>query len=148
MEAKKHYDPRMHSAEHILNQTMIRKFGCNRSFNNHIERKKSKCDYHFERSLAENELREIETEINRIVQANLPVTEEFLPKSEAMSLFNLEKLPEETGDQVRIIRIGDYDSCPCIGPHVKNTGEIGIFRLISADFNEGVLRIRYKLAEA
>ena len=35
----------MHTAEHILNQTMIRMFGCERSKNTHIERKKSKCDY-------------------------------------------------------------------------------------------------------
>ena len=35
----------MHSVEHILNQTMVRMFGCERSRNAHIERKKSKCDY-------------------------------------------------------------------------------------------------------
>jgi len=41
---KQEYPP-MHTAEHILNQTMIRMFGCERSKNTHIERKKSKCDY-------------------------------------------------------------------------------------------------------
>jgi hypothetical protein len=41
---KQEYPP-MHTAEHILNQTMVRMFGCPRSRNAHIERKKSKCDY-------------------------------------------------------------------------------------------------------
>ena len=41
---KEEYPP-MHTAEHILNQTMVRMFGCPRSRNAHIERKKSKCDY-------------------------------------------------------------------------------------------------------
>ena len=37
--------PPAHSAEHILNQAMVRMFGCSRSRVNHIERKKSKCNY-------------------------------------------------------------------------------------------------------
>ncbi len=45
------YDPQMHTAEHILNQTMVRIFGCERSFPSHIEKKKSKCDYRFDRPL-------------------------------------------------------------------------------------------------
>jgi len=61
--AMKHkIDPksRMHSAEHLLNQTMVRMFNCGRCFSAHIEKKKSKCDYHFDRSLTEKETREIE----------------------------------------------------------------------------------------
>ena len=44
-EPKKDYNEPMHTAEHILNQTMVRMFNCGRSKNAHIERKKSKCDY-------------------------------------------------------------------------------------------------------
>ncbi len=50
--SEKQYDPRMHTAEHILNQTMVRMFGCGRSFNSHIERKKSKCDYRVGREIS------------------------------------------------------------------------------------------------
>jgi len=53
---KQYADQRMHTAEHILNQTMVRMFGCGRSFSSHIEKKKSKCDYRFERALSEEEL--------------------------------------------------------------------------------------------
>lgn len=143
----KDYNPRMHSAEHILNQTMVRMFNKGRSFSAHIEKKKSKCDYHFERNLFAEEISEIETRVNKVIEANLPVTESFVSKEEALSKFNLERLPEDAGESLRIISIGDYDHCPCIGHHVQSTHEIGGFKIISTDFNEGVLRIRFKLVE-
>jgi misacylated tRNA(Ala) deacylase len=142
---KKNYDPRMHSAEHILNQTMDRMYQCGRCFNAHIERNKSKCDYRFKKTLDAEEIEEIQSRVNRIIQSDLPVSEAFISKSEAISRFNTEKLPDDVGDRIRIISIGDYDHCPCIGPHVRSTAEIGKFKITSTAFDEGVLRIRYKL---
>ncbi len=135
----------MHTAEHILNQTMVRMFNRGRSFSAHIEKKKSKCDYHFDRNLTEEEISEIEKRVNEVIQKDLPVTEEFLPRSEAEKYFDLSKLPESAGEKIRIIHVGDYDACPCIGDHVKSTAEIGAFKIISTSFNDGVLRIRFKL---
>lgn len=136
--------PRMHSAEHILNQVMVRKFSCDRCFSAHVNKKKSKCDYHFARSLTDDEAKEIETGVNAAISAKLPVTEELISLDEARRNFNLTRLPDGT-DTVRIVNIGDYDLCPCIGEHVDNTSEIGEFHIVSQDFNDGVLRIRYKL---
>jgi len=133
----------MHTAEHLLNQTMVRLFGIDRCFSAHIEKKKSKCDYKFNRALTEAEIKNIEDKINEIIQANLPVTFEIMPAVEAKKIFGA-RAPEGEND-VRIVKIGDYDAIPCIGAHVKLTKELGQFRIISSDFNEGVLRIRYKL---
>jgi alanyl-tRNA synthetase len=141
----KSYDPQMHSAEHILNQTMVRQFGCERSFSSHIEKKKSKCDYHFNRPLTVEEEHALAGQVNQIISGNLCITEQLLSMEEAMHTFNLKRLPEEVGSFVRIVSIGDYDHCPCIGPHVQNTSEIGVFQLVSTSFEEGVLRIRFKL---
>jgi Ser-tRNA(Ala) deacylase AlaX len=135
----------MHSAEHILNQTMDRLYHCGRCFNAHIERKKSKCDYHFEKALKTDEIETVQKRVNRIIQSDLAVSEQFVSKAEAISRFNTEKLPDDVDDRIRIISIGDYDHCPCIGPHVKSTAEIGEFRITSTAFEGGVLRIRYKL---
>jgi misacylated tRNA(Ala) deacylase len=146
MQMKKKYDPRMHSAEHILNQTMDRLFQCGRCFNAHIERKKSKCDYRFSKELTADETETIQSRVNQVIRSDLQVSERFISKSEAMSRFNTEKLPDDAGERIRIISIGDYDHCPCIGPHVKSTAEIGEFRITSTAFGDGVLRIRYKLA--
>ena len=145
IQSNKQYNPQMHSAEHILNQTMVRMFDCGRSFSNHIEKKKSKCDYHFERNLTEAEISELNERVNQTIQRNLPVVEEFITRDEANEKFNLERLPDSAGETIRIIKIGDYDSCPCSGLHVSNTEEIGSFKIISTDFNNGVLRIRFKL---
>lgn len=141
----KDYDPRMHSAEHILNQTMVRMFNKGRSFSAHIEKKKSKCDYHFDRELTSAEIAEIEMKVNNVIDQNFPVTETFLPREEALKTFSLDKLPDQAGDNIRIIKIGEYDSCPCIGKHVSSTKEIGGFKIISSSFENDVLRIRFKL---
>ena len=141
----KEYPPQMHTAEHILNQTIVRMFNCERSFSNHIEKKKSKCDYHFERNLDDGEIKEIQTRVNNVIKQNYNIKEEFIPREKASEIFDLERLPDAVGEVIRIIRVGDYDACPCIGQHVKNTSEIGEFRIISTGFEEGVLRIRFKV---
>ena len=142
---KKQTDPKMHSAEHILNQTMDRLFNCGRCFSAHIEKKKSKCDYHFDRELTRQELEEIQNRVNQVIADDLPVTEESVSHAEALNNFNTEKLPDNPGASIRIIHIGNYDACPCIGNHVKSTGEIGGFRITTASFDSDVLRIRFKL---
>jgi misacylated tRNA(Ala) deacylase len=142
---KKQTDPRMHSAEHILNQTMDHMFNCGRCFSAHIEKKKSKCDYHFDRELTPQELEEIQNRVNQVIADDLPVTEESVSHAEALNNFNTEKLPDNPGASIRIIHIGDYDACPCIGNHVKSTGEIGGFRITTASYDNEVLRIRFKL---
>ena len=144
---KKQTDPRMHSAEHILNQTMDRMFGCGRCFNAHIEKKKSKCDYHLDQELAPQEIEEIQNRVNQVIAENLPVTEDFVSHHEALERYNTEKLPDNPGDSIRIIHIGNYDACPCIGEHVKATAEIGEFRITTASFDNDVVRIRFKLSQ-
>ncbi|MCW8848758.1 MAG: hypothetical protein OQJ81_02170 [Melioribacteraceae bacterium] len=142
--AKTYHEP-MHTAEHILNQTMLRLHTKDRSFTTHIERKKSKVDYYFDRDLTEEEKQEIELKVNDVINQHLDVNEKFIHIDEAKDKYNLVRLPEDAGDQIRIIQIGDYDSCPCIGQHVNNTSEIGEFKILSSSYNEGVLRMRFKL---
>jgi len=144
---KKTVDSRMHSAEHILNQTMDRMFQCGRCFNAHVEKKKSKCDYHFDHALSESDIQEIESRVNQIIQQDQEVTEIYMSKEEAQRSYNLGKVPSRVKD-IRIVKIGDYDACPCIGPHVEHTREIGSFQIVSTNFNEGVFRIRFKLTES
>jgi len=141
----KEIDPRMHTAEHILNQTMIRLLGTERCFSAHIEKKKSKCDYHFDRNLEDDELRKIEEKMNSIIADDLVVEEKHISKTDAEQKFNLSRLPDDNIDKVRIIKIGDYDACPCIGNHAESTRELNIFRIVSSSFENGVLRVRFKL---
>jgi misacylated tRNA(Ala) deacylase len=121
-------------------------FGCGRCFTAHIERKKSKCDYRFRRPLTDEELGRVEKEVNRVIRADLPITERFVSRDDCEARFDLGRLPGDAGELIRIVEMGDYDVCPCIGPHVKSTAEIGSFSIVSADAREGVLRIRYRLS--
>jgi misacylated tRNA(Ala) deacylase len=142
---KKDYFEPMHTAEHILNATMAKMFGCPRSKDTHIERKKSKCDYLLPEDPGAEGIAEVEGRVNEQIARNLPVTVEFMSREDAAGLVDLTKLPEDAGERLRIVRIGDYDACACIGAHVRNTSEIGRFRVLSHDFEGGRLRIRFKL---
>ena len=145
-EHNKQEHPPMHTAEHILNQTMVRMFGCPRSKNAHIERKKSKCDYLLPACPTADQMQDIEDKVNEVIKQHLPVTVEFCSREEVPHDVDLSKLPEEASDLLRIVKVGNYDTCACIGTHVNNTSEIGTFKIISSDFENGRLRIRFKLS--
>lgn len=141
---KQEYPP-MHTAEHLLNATMVKTFGCPRSRNAHIERKKSKCDYELSVCPTDEQIQAIEDKVNEVIKMHLPVTTEFMTQEEAKDIVDLSKLPANASETLRIVRIGDYDACACIGQHVENTSEVGTFKIISYDYTEGRLRIRFKL---
>ena len=137
--------PPMHTTEHILNQTMIRMFGCERSRNAHIERKKSKCDYTLPCEPTTEQITEIENRVNEVIKQNLPISIEFVTRENVPAEVELSKLPADASDILRIVRVGDYDTCACIGTHVANTSEIGTFKIISHSWENETLRLRFKL---
>ncbi len=143
---KQEYPP-MHTAEHILNATMVKMFGCPRSKNAHIERKKSKCDYILELEPTEAQIVELESKVNEVIASNLDVTIDFVTHQEAASIVDMSKLPDDVSETLRIVRVGDYDACACIGAHVLNTSEIGQFKILSHSFNDGIWRVRWKVCE-
>ncbi len=137
----------MHTAEHILNQTMVRMFGCPRSRNAHIERKKSKCDYQLNAMPTEQQVAEIEARVNEVINRHLDVSIEFVDRSNVPPEVDLSNSPDDASETLRLVRIGDYDLRACAGTHVRNTAEIGSFKIISHDWNNGTWRLRFKLIE-
>lgn len=142
---KQEYPP-MHTCEHIVNRTMVNIFGCGRAVSAHIERKKSKLDFALPKAPSVEYIENIEKTVNEVIARHLPVTTEFITQEEAVGRFDLKRLPDNASDTVRIVRVGDYDECLCIGLHVTNTSEIGTFHIISSDYKDGIFRIRFKLA--
>ena len=126
---------------------MGRMFGCERSRNSHIERKKSKINFLIDRPLTQEEVAAVEQKINELIAADLPVTYEFVTRDNIPAGVTLAKLPDSASETLRIVRIGDYDICACLGTHVQSTREIGNFRITSTSYNEGSFRIVYKVAE-
>lgn len=143
---KAEYEP-AHSAEHLLNATMVKMFGCPRSRNAHVERKKSKCDYILDAEPMAEQVAEIEARVNEAISRNLDVTIEFMSREQAAEIVDLTKLPEDASQTLRIVRIGDYDACACIGAHVTNTREIGTFKIISHSYADGIWRLRWKVIQ-
>ena len=114
--------PPMHTAEHILNGTMVKMFGCGRAVSAHVERTKSKLDYDFPRALTAEEVAAVEAR------------------------FDLKRLPDGASDVVRVVSVGDYDHCLCAGDHVRHTAEIGAFRISSTRYKDGRLRLVFRLS--
>lgn len=139
--------PPAHTAEHLLNQTMIRLFGCERSRNAHVERKKSKISYILDHKPSRNEEKEIERRMNELIAEDLPVTFEFVDRDHIPDDVKLDHLPDDASETLRLVRIGDYDVCPCIGKHVRSTSQIGKFVLLGTnwDEHEHSFRVRFKI---
>ena len=139
--------PPSHTAEHLLNQTMIRLFGCERSHNAHIERKKSKMSFLLDHKPSRQEEKEIEEKMNELIEEDLPVTFEFVTRDELPEGVSLDRLPDDASETIRLVRIGDYDVCPCIGKHVRSTSQIGRFEMLGTnwDEHEHSFRVRFKI---
>lgn len=136
-----------HTAEHIINRAMDNMFHCGRAINAHIERKRSKLDFAMSAEPTAEQLAEVERTVNDIVERNLPVTFTFITQAEAKSRFDLRRLPDDASDTVRVVSVGDFDECLCIGQHVKTTAEIGRISFASHDYDpeRKVFRLRYKV---
>jgi len=143
---KEEYPP-SHTAEHLLNQTMIRIFGCERSYNAHIERKKSKMSFHLDHKPSRQEEKEIVQRMTELIDEDLPVTFEFVTRDNLPEGIDLHRLPDDASETIRLVRIGDYDVCPCIGRHVRSTSQIGRFEMLGTnwDEHERSFRVRFKI---
>ena len=139
--------PPAHTAEHLLNQTMIRIFGCKRSYNAHVARKKSKMSFYLDRKPSRQEEKEIERRMNELIDEDLPVTFENVTRDELPEEVSLERLPDNASETIRLVRIGDYDVCPCIGKHVRSTSQIGRFEMLGTNWDEKErsFRVRFKI---
>ena len=139
--------PPAHTAEHLLNQTMIQLFGCERSANAHIERKKSKMTFILDHKPSRKEEKEIEVRMNQLIADDLPVTYEMADRDNLPEGVSPDRLPADASQTVRLVRIGQYDVCPCIGKHVRSTSQIGKFVLLGTNWDEAShgFRVRFKI---
>ena len=151
--------PPAHTAEHLLNQVMVRMFGCERSGNAHVERKKSKITWIIDHKPDRKEEQAIERQMNELIAEDLPVTFHFVTRAELEGMvfdanpgspesrIALDRLPADASETIRLVRIGHFDVCPCIGKHVRSTGQIGRFEMLGTNWDQEkhAFRIRYKV---
>lgn len=125
-----------HTAEHILCGVIHNRFGYD---NVGFHLGDEIVTFDISEPLSETELSEVEWEANRAVFDNLPVRAYFPESEKLKSLSYRAKLDLTEG--VRIVEIGDIDSCACCAPHVRYTGEIGLIKIIDFMKHRGGMRI-------
>lgn len=138
-----------HTATHLLNQALHEVLG------DHVEQRGSnitaerlRFDFSHPSKMTDEEKKKVEEIVNEKIKANLPVKFEILPKAEAEQTGARHMFNEKYGDEVKVYYIGDslesaYSKEFCGGPHVKNTGILGTFKIAKEEaVAAGIRRIK------
>jgi len=135
---------KLHTATHLLNEALRRvlKREITQKGSN-ITQERLRFDFNFDRKLTEQELQDIEEIVNMQIRKALPVKRTDTTLDEAKKMGSQAVFEQTYGQQVSVYSIGDFSLEICSGPHVKNTGELGRFRIIKEEgISSGVRRIR------
>jgi len=133
-----------HTATHLLHKALREVLG------NHVFQKGSnitpdrlRFDFSFERKMTDEEKKKVEDLVNTKIKEAILVTYEDLPLEEAEKKGAIGLFEEKYGDKVRVYKIGDFSLEFCGGPHVKNTSELGEFKISKEEaVSAGVRRIK------
>ncbi|MDI6732518.1 MAG: alanine--tRNA ligase [Planctomycetota bacterium] len=99
-------------------------------------------DYSMSQPPSEHEIRAIEELVNQRIRENANVSARTMGLEQAKKMGATALFSEKYADTVRVLSIGDYSKELCGGSHIKQTGEIGYFRIISdASISSGIRRI-------
>jgi alanyl-tRNA synthetase len=122
-----------HTATHLLQAALRETLGEHvKQAGSFVGPERMRFDFTHFAQITPERLKEIEMLVNLNIQKNLPVTTRIMPRDEAFRLDAIALFEERYGDQVRVLTIGDGMSQElCGGTHVKSTGEIGVFLLVS-----------------
>ncbi len=128
-----------HTGEHIVSGIAHKLFGVN-NVGFHLGEELVTID--FDKELTREQLDRVEYLANQKVWQNLPITA-YYPSEEELKNTDYRSKKEIDG-AVRLVIIKDTDICACCAPHVKNTGEVGIIKLLDTERMRGGIRIVLK----
>jgi alanyl-tRNA synthetase len=141
-----------HSVTHLLHQALRRRLG------EHVTQKGSlvapdrlRFDFSHPRALTEEDIRVVESEVNKRIRENAEVATRLMTPDRAIEAGAMALFGEKYGDEVRVVSMGedrdDHETHPfsvelCGGTHVRRTGDIGFFKIVSESaVASGVRRI-------
>jgi len=132
-----------HTATHILQSVLRQKLGAHvHQSGSLVAHDRLRFDFTHFKAIPHEMLREIELEVNKIIRLNVPVKSEFVPLKEARKKGAIALFGEKYGDTVRAVHVGPRSLELCGGTHVKRSGDIGYFKILSeSSVAAGVRRI-------
>ncbi len=141
---------RHHSAVHLLNAALIKRLGSHvKQAGSLVEYNRLRFDFTHNSKLTDEEITDIEIAVNTWIQEAYPVKTTIMSLADAVKDGAMALFGEKYGDVVRVIEMGNVSKELCGGTHVKNTGEIGFFKIISEEaLSRGVRRIEAKVGMA
>jgi alanyl-tRNA synthetase len=121
-----------HSATHLMHAALRTVLG------KHVEQKgslvnaqRTRFDFSHPKPMTEEEIRKVEALVNGAIQRNLDVTARVMKYDDAIKAGALAFFGDKYGDEVRVLAMGDFSTELCGGTHVKRTGDIGFFKIVS-----------------
>ena len=135
---------RLHTATHLMNAALrtlvdenIRQKGSN------ITAERLRFDFNLDRPLTPEEIKKIEEYVNNAIQAKADVICTEMTVAEAKAMGAIGVFDSKYGEKVKVYQIGPFSTEICGGPHAKNTGELGKFRIVKEQSSSaGVRRIK------
>jgi len=136
---------KLHTATHLLGEALRRvlKDRNIKQKGSNITPERLRYDFNFDRKLTKEELKKIEDEVNRVINLGLEVRKEEMPLEKALKIGAEAEFRAKYPEKVWVYFIGDYSKEICMGPHAKNTKELGKFKIIKEEgVAAGIRRIK------
>ncbi|MBI2543113.1 MAG: alanine--tRNA ligase [Candidatus Aenigmarchaeota archaeon] len=136
---------KLHTATHLLNEALrrvLKKKDLVQKGSN-ITPERLRFDFNFDRALTEKEISDVENLVNNQIEKCVSVTREEMPFGEAKKRGAQAVFEQKYGEKVSVYSVGDFSIEVCGGPHVKNTKEVGEFKIIKEEsIASGIRRIK------
>jgi alanyl-tRNA synthetase len=136
---------KLHTATHILGQALrkvLKNDGIKQKGSN-ITTERLRYDFNFDRKLTEEEIKKIEDEVNKIIQKKVEVKREEMELQKAIDSGAEAEFGAKYPAKVSVYSVGDYTKDVCMGPHAKNTSELGHFKIVKEEsVAAGIRRIK------
>jgi alanyl-tRNA synthetase len=136
---------KLHTATHLLNQALRVVLGRDDIYQkgSNITAERLRFDFNFDRKLTDEEIKKVEALVNEKISEGIDVEMKEMTVDEAKDVGAQGVFESKYGEKVKVYSVGDFSREICAGPHVKNTSEIGKFKILKEESSAaGVRRIK------